>query len=303
MGQKSKFPAMALGLGLAMTAPTWGASVWSGSVDGLWNTAGNWSGEGLPAGTSTDILNGDTVTLSGTAGNTGSMDIEGGSTLTITTTLFMSDDLRLSNGTVNMNAGFIEQGQKFKLTGGTFFMNGGLVEVDNKLEITSGGVLALSGGRLEANDGDGIEFDGSGGTVRVDGSWTGAGNGIFVKAITGGTGTFEFIPTVGGLITSITNAGGSTSQNLVVDLDALAASAAMTLFEASVAQSAFNSVTITKDGDTLLEGTGPNEYQLSYTGGTGNDVVLSYNAIPEPSSMGLLALGGLGLLVRRKRRN
>ena len=297
-GQKSKFPAMALGLSLAMAAPTFGAIVWTGSAsDGLWNTPSNWTG----STGGRDILNGDTVTLSGAAGISSSLEVKNGSTLNISTDLDSSDDLEVGSGsTVNMNAGFYEQGEKLKLSG-AFFMNGGTATVDNKLEIANGGILALSGGRLEANDGDGIEFDGDGGTVRVDGVWTGAGTGIFVDAITGGTGTFEFTPTVGGLITPITNAGGSSPQHLVVDLDALAASAAMTLFEASVAQSAFVSVTITKDGDSLTEGTGPNQYQLSYTGGSGNDLVLTYNAIPEPSSMGLLALGGLGLLRRRRR--
>jgi fibronectin-binding autotransporter adhesin len=49
----------------------------------------------------------------------------------------------------------------------------------------------------------------------------------------------------------------------------------------------------TMNGDT---------FTLSYAGGDGNDVVVTTTAVPEPASVGCLALGGLGLLARRRRR-
>jgi hypothetical protein len=56
--------------------------------------------------------------------------------------------------------------------------------------------------------------------------------------------------------------------------------------------------------------TNPNiEYEVDYVGNIangaltgGNDVVLDVVSVPEPSVLGLLALGGMGLLARRRRR-
>ena len=92
----------------------------------------------------------------------------------------------------------------------------------------------------------------------------------------------------------ITNYGVvESSQNLVVDHFNVTAATELVLFDATVAQSTFSSVTVNNMAAGL-------SYTLDYAGGTsGTDVVLS--VVPEPSSMSLLALGGLALLRRRRR--
>jgi hypothetical protein len=42
-------------------------------------------------------------------------------------------------------------------------------------------------------------------------------------------------------------------------------------------------------------------FTVSYTGGDGNDVVLT-SAVPEPATIGLFGLAAVGLLARRGRR-
>jgi autotransporter-associated beta strand protein len=43
-------------------------------------------------------------------------------------------------------------------------------------------------------------------------------------------------------------------------------------------------------------------FTVAYNGGTGNDVVLTAAPVPEPTAVGLLGVGAVGLLARRRRR-
>jgi hypothetical protein len=294
---------------LMLAAPALGET-WDGGADGLWNTATNWVGDTVPTGGSSTIGNGDTVTLSGTAGDVNFLTVSGGSTLNIEVDLALGDDLLFNTGgIVNMNDGFLDQGEKFKIAGGgSFFMNGGTAGVGNKLEIQSGGLLAFSGGNLEATDGDGVEFNG--GTIRVDGIWTGAVGEdlIFFEAVTTGNGTYEFNPTAGGEIAPITSLGVTVSGSgkLNVNLDASTASDTLSLFEGGTVGAfvAGDNVTImhgTTELDAGIAGSlALNEYALIYTDGTGLE--LEFHTVPEPATMSLLAIGGLALIRRRKRR-
>ena len=276
----------------AMAATSWG-HIWDGSeLDGLWNTPGNWD-DGVPNGDSAYITNGASVTLSGTAGNANKLYVNGGSALAISTDLGCGNDLLMdTGGTVSMNAGTFVQDEKFKLfgngAGSSFIMNGGTVTVGNKLEIYSGSVLELNGGNLAANDGDGVEF--VGGTIRVNGSWTGTGDLIYFEAVTVGNGAYEFNPTVGGEIAPITSLSTAVSGSgaLSVNLDALTAPATMTLFQGG-SVGTFSTVTITQGATTLSEGTagslGLNEYALIYTVGTGLALEVNVRGAGPPGTV------------------
>jgi hypothetical protein len=70
----------------------------------------------------------------------------------------------------------------------------------------------------------------------------------------------------------------------------------------------FNGSVVAPDGNGNYD-IGLDTFGLSYTGNEatgattgGNDVVLDVVSVPEPSVLGLLALGGMGLLARRRRR-
>jgi hypothetical protein len=282
---------------LMLAAPAL-ADSWNGDGDGVtWNDPDNWILNAVPAGQSTTINNGDSVTLSGTAGDTNFLNINTGSTLTVTTDLDSGDDLLMdTGGTFNMNAGYYDQGEKFKLfgngAGSTFNMNGGTLTVGNKLEIYNNSLLEISGGSISANDGDGIEDNG--GIVRVIGDVA----SIYVETFSQGDGTIEFVPTASGGISTITLGGGVNSNGISVALDALTVDEVDMVLFSGGAVGALIPVTVTKDaGATVLVlGT---DYTLDYVNGT--DLGLKLSVIPEPATMSILAIGGLALL-RRKRR-
>jgi len=270
----------------AMAAPALADTAWTGTAgDGLWNNPSNWD-LGIPdGGDDTFIQNGDSVTLSGTAGAADKVFVNNSSTLTISTDLNMGNDILIdSGGKVTLTAGTTDLGNnKIKIgdsdsTGSpSFFMDGGTYTMDDKLEIYGTGLFQYKAGSFTVADNIEIED----GTFRVVG-YDAAGLLSFEGMEAGNTsGTFEFVPTAAGEITPITMSAASLSKTLVVDLVNVTAPTELLLFDATVTQTAFASVTITKDGTPLTLGTegalNVGEYFLSYTGGSGTDVVLSVN--------------------------
>ena len=267
---------------VAMAATSW-AHIWDGSeLDGLWNTPGNWD-EGVPPAGTTTIANGDSVTLSGTAGSVSTLNLSGGSILNIEGDMNGSNDILIDGlGNVTLTAGTTALGNnKIKIGSGdgtgSFFMDGGTFTMDDKLEIYGTGIFQYKAGSFTVADNIEIEN----GTFKVVG-YDAAGLLSFEGMEAGNTsGTFEFVPTAAGEITPITMLEGSLSKSLVVDLANVTAATELLLFDASVAQATFSSISITKDGTPLTLGTegalNVGEYFLSYTGGSGTDVVLSVN--------------------------
>ena len=282
---------------LMLAAPPFGDTNWigDGSDTGLWNTATNWD-IGLPnGGEDTFIQNGNSVTLSGIAGAADKVFVNNRSSLTISTNLNMGNDILVdSGGQVTLTAGTTDLGNnKIKIgddddTGSpSFFMDGGTFTMEDKLEIYGTGLFQYKAGSFTVTDN--IEITG---TFKVVG-YDAAGLLSFEGMEAGNTsGTFEFVPNASGEITPVTMSAASLSKTLVVDLANVTAATELLLFDASVTQATFNSVTVNNMAAGL-------SYTLAYDGGSGTDVVLS--VVPEPATMSLLAIGGLAIIRRRKR--
>ncbi len=173
-GQKSKFPAMALGLSLAMAAPTLAYTEWdNGSgTDILWSTAANWSTNAVPGVEKAVIgeLNypspsENVVTLNTASANLEVFEVYGGGTLNIVSggILTVTDDgdaefkiytgangtgdlgsrINLLGGTIVIEEGvFVQLGD---LTGGLFGGNGSNVEGIGWTKVTENGFTTYTG--------------------------------------------------------------------------------------------------------------------------------------------------------------
>ena len=286
---------MALGLGLAMTAPAFAGDPFNAQADGNWDTPATWN-NGFPNEGADVEIGAFTVTVD-------SLNPE---------TL---DDLYMHSGGVLI----IETGGKLKMTekmvigdgsAGTIRMTGGEIEVSSSNfdffdfgQGTSTGLLEISGGNFNGSGTD-VRFNAAG-TLRIIGT-----GGSFNNQVKG-AGTFEFVTSAVGVSAIVAPFDDSTTANLVVDLGlyTTAGLSDIMLVDMAAGHSGQGFLTrdITQGATTLTLGTQgallEGEYFLDTANGANNDTVLQVNlaVIPEPSSMSLLALGGLALLRRRRR--
>jgi hypothetical protein len=293
MKNKTHIPAL-----LAVTTLTvssiHAATTWTGTTNSDFGTNSNWDNSApgqVGVNELATINNGDTVnvTTDYTAPNTYRLAVQGNSTLNVSAAMTVNRLTTIASGsTVNL------------LDGSAFTMP--KVSSGNNDGWSINGTLEISGGTHAFNE----RLVGSG-TIRVIGSDS---ETHFHQIISSLGYEFEFDATgVSSLIGGGTGIGGSGagpywsslgSSTLDVDGSAFVLSGApqtFTLMETTTtALSNFNTanVNITGLGD---EGLGYTFQQ--YQDGGRNYIELT--VLPEPSSAALLGLGGVALLLRRRR--
>jgi hypothetical protein len=222
-GQKSNFPAMALGLSLAMAAPTL-ASTWDGEGgDGLWNTALNWDGNWVPASSdNVYIETGYTVEIQTNAPDIGQpLVLDFGGHLTINANLAHVASLNnmdvILGGIMTQGGGDVYFCDDMKpsatavhnMNGGTFLLR----DYYNTL-----GLLAITGGSFTvgaSTGADGSYLQINGGTLKI----TGDAATITTTSLQAATGTLEIVLKDGGISTIDVTNNAALPGTLDVTLD------------------------------------------------------------------------------------
>ena len=281
---------------------------WNGTTSSDFATASNWGGTAptenvLSNGGYLDVANGtahalDYTSAQGTTGfaddflvgnnANGSMNITGG-TLDVNTG--GAQGLAIGNystGTLNMSGGTLnnEGGSYFEIGNGatgTINLSGGTITTSGSLNFSSGtsgsGVLNITGtGIFDVTGTIGTTFNGASGTTSY--ITLGAGNGVFEQT---GTNKITFDATTGATsyINFLSGSGGQLSLN-------------------GETQAAYDALIASHNILVNSLAASPSDFQYTTVG---SQDILSL-AIPEPATLRLMSLGGLGiLLLGRKRKS
>ena len=220
------------------------------------------------------------TTFAGAIGGAGGLAKQGAGTLTLSGANTYTGPTTVSAGTLLVNGSLAGGGATTVAGGGTI---GGSGTLGGPLSIAAGGTVSPGNSPGTLTTGNLSLAAGSTALVEVAGTAAGSAYDQLVVAgsVALGGGNLQlalgYVPTVGDAYTLIDNDGSDP-----------VAGAFATVNGSPVAGGTF-----TLNGVT---------FGLNYAGGTGNDVVLTALAVPEPATAALAVVAIGGLLARRRRR-
>lgn len=260
------------------------------------------------------------------ANTTGSYTQTGGSVTTGSFNITSgANDVAVSDGTLLVN-GSMTFDDDAAGTGGTINFTGGSVTTTGNLQFRSGFTDLSIGGTADVNVGGNLLFDaggsalnsnqflvtGSTSTIDVTGDFTMTGTNAGERVLNFVAMTPSITPVSAINVSGTVTLGGTlalTGFDSLSDWTTIFGgnTGSVTLINSLGASGVGGDPFFQSNGSVWGEGVAWQEdpqWTLSYMGGTGNDVVLNYTAIvvPEPSRMVLLALGVLGIAMRRRRK-
>ena len=239
--------------------------------------------------------------------NAGHFDLRNGATLSKTGGVLeikgTGGDESAATVTLNPGASFASPGVYIAHNDGfaaTFIVNnGGTVVATTNIALGTWGTDASDG---NTRTGVGVfKVIGDGGTIGAD-DFSISKNSKAVFELDGtGISTIQ----VGDELKIWDDGSGNPAGILSVDTSARGVGQyTVDLFTYGSLSGTFGTVQILYGGDLLTPGTGTvkGTYNLDYTAGTGNKTVRLTYYSPEPATLALMGLGGLGLVLGRKRR-